>query len=253
MSSGNSNRKPIFVSPNPGADLFVARLYCIPHAGGGVATFHRWARAVDESVDIAIARPPGHESRISEQPHTDVTSLVGELVEAIVAKPLVTFGVFGQCSGAIVAFELVRELCRRGKPIPAFLAVSGLEGPHESRPARRISQLADTELTRVLVSRGTLTPRIAQNDELVAIVLPAIRADLSMVENYSYEADEPVPIPIFHFTGRAGRESPDIVSGWARCTTATCQLIPVSGYRLLDPEDDDVVLGRLSHALWSAV
>src|SRR4051794_36920377 len=114
-------RSPWFVVPTPRPDAR-RRLFCLPHAGGGAAAFRRWADGMAAAVEVVAVQPPGRETRFREPPFTDWRSLVVSLADALPAdRP---FALFGHSLGALLAFELARELRRRGGPPPDHLFVA---------------------------------------------------------------------------------------------------------------------------------
>src|SRR6185369_12954179 len=107
---------------HPDADL---RLLCLPHAGAGAATFKAWGTTLDPRIRVCPVQPPGREKRRREPPFTNVRPLVRELAAAIAAVVTGPYALFGHSTGALCAFETVRELRATGGPPPVHLFVSG--------------------------------------------------------------------------------------------------------------------------------
>jgi surfactin synthase thioesterase subunit len=58
---------------------------------------------------------------------------------------------------------------------------------------------------------------------LMALLLPAIRADFSVVENYAYGAGAPLDMPISVLAGKHDKHvSPASLHGWRGETSAAC-------------------------------
>ncbi|MCX6626110.1 MAG: thioesterase domain-containing protein, partial [Candidatus Solibacter sp.] len=96
------------------------RLFCFPHAGGGAG------QPLDLSGWAAIpVRLPGRESRLAEAPFERMGPLVAALADNIDSYLDRPFAFFGHSMGAVVAFELARELRRRSRPLPMMLIASG--------------------------------------------------------------------------------------------------------------------------------
>ena len=113
--------------PNAGtADA--PRLFCFPHAGGGAGqplTLSGWT-----AVPVRL---PGRESRLAEAPFERMGPLVAALADNIDSYLDRPFAFFGHSMGAVVAFELARELRRRSRPLPAMLIASGARAPQFRR------------------------------------------------------------------------------------------------------------------------
>src|SRR5262245_37517487 len=101
------------------------RLFCFPYAGGGATVFHGWATQLPGAVEVHAARLPGRGTRLREPSATSMSELVGPLIEAL--EPMLgdgAYGFFGHSMGGRIAFELAREVVRRGLRLPAHLWVS---------------------------------------------------------------------------------------------------------------------------------
>ena len=103
----------------------------------------------------------------------------------------VPFALFGHSMGALVVFELTRELRRRRVPLPVLLAVSGHEAPQRPDPDPPIAHLPDAEFIRELRARYDGIPeQVLAEQELLQLLLPVLRADVLLMESYVY-GDEP--------------------------------------------------------------
>jgi surfactin synthase thioesterase subunit len=176
----------------PGVDDAVGpRRFWFPHAGGGGAKIPGW-------IGIVL---PGRESRLAEAPFTRMSALISALADAIepyVANPYV-FG--GHSMGAVVAFELARELRRRRKRLPEVLIASAARAPqfrrgHVPPPAPSREEFLD-ELRRL---QG-IPPEILHDLAMLRAILPALEADTSLYRNYIYEEDAPFAFPIRAYGG----------------------------------------------------
>jgi surfactin synthase thioesterase subunit len=194
------------------------RLYCFPYGGAGAAAFRGWSRALPDWIEVVPVQVPGREARYHEAPLSHVEPLVADLMRTF--HPAGPFALFGHSLGALIAFELARELRRRGRPQPAALLVSGLPAPHLPRVRPRISHLPDTELVAALRGQFDLTEELMEHPELIEMALPVLRADFAVVETYVYREEPPFEFPIHVFGGLSDPEaSADELAGWARHST----------------------------------
>jgi medium-chain acyl-[acyl-carrier-protein] hydrolase len=108
----------------------------------------------------------------------------------------VPFALFGHSLGALVAFELARELRRRGAPSPHHLFVSSGLSPSAAQRAGGLDSLDDRKLVERLTAMGGLPEAIAQERELLDAILPTIRADLHALESFCPTKESPLDIPI---------------------------------------------------------
>lgn len=126
-----------FRCPQPRANAS-HRLYCFPYAGGGSSIFNQWPKQFLEHVEIRILQLPGRESRFQESPYTCMARLIDDLCTALINHLDIPFSLFGHSMGALICFELARELRRQGGTLPSHLFVAGERAPHLPRLQRSI-------------------------------------------------------------------------------------------------------------------
>jgi surfactin synthase thioesterase subunit len=179
--------------------LFLA---CLPFAGSGAGFFREWERLGISAVTMLPVQLPGREERFTDDPFTEVADAVAELTPRILADAGegAPVALFGHSLGAVLAYEIARELERIGHPGLCHLFVSGSPGPHDGR-AERATGLPDKEfLAGVERFAGYRHPAFDDPD-LVEVLLPVLRADVELHENYRPTSAEPLSVPITALRG----------------------------------------------------
>lgn len=208
-------------APNPSAR---ARLFCVPYAGSGASSYHPWSRALTaDSIEVRSVQLPGRESRLRDAAFLSMAPLVKAVVdqmEPFLDRP---YGFFGHSMGALVAFELAREIARRGLKAPGFLCVSGATAPQVPREDEPLHQLPDDEFVRQVSERYQGIPQqVLEHKELLELVLPALRADLTVMETYQFVSGEPLACRIAAFAGSTDAHvTPEKLSPWRDVTSGT--------------------------------
>jgi medium-chain acyl-[acyl-carrier-protein] hydrolase len=208
MPTPDSLARYIAFQPNSTAPL---RLFCFPNAGGGVAVLHGWLKGLPSSIQVCPLQLPGRENRRLERPFNRMDPLVGELADAI--EPFLDrdFTFFGHSLGALVAFEVARELRRRNRRVPSQLFASARVPPQERIILPPIHALTEAQFISELQHRYNAIPDVILADrELMTLYLPVLRADLEIIEKYLYQPEEPLACPISVF---GGTEDPTISAG----------------------------------------
>ncbi|GIH21402.1 thioesterase II family protein [Rugosimonospora africana] len=195
------------------------RLFCFPHAGAGVSTFASWPALLPRSIEVVAVQLPGREDRIRETAFADIKPLIRILALSLAPHLHGRFAFFGHSGGALMAFELARALSRGHAVQPAMLIVSGQSAPDLSPSAEPIHHLPDAEFIGALREIGGTTRMVVDDPDLMAVLLPALRADFTLLETYGYEPGPQLDMPIVAFGGRHDRRVPDeTVDPWRRHT-----------------------------------
>jgi medium-chain acyl-[acyl-carrier-protein] hydrolase len=215
-----TSRKSVWLRVVKNDPFAALRLFCFPYAGAGANAYRGWAGAPFRGVEIAAVQLPGRETRHAEPPFTSLAPLVAALVRELSPylddKP---FAFFGHSMGALVSFELARELRRAGHRAPQALFLSGRRAPDSFGLARDVvlHRLGDAELIEELSDMNGTDAGVMAHEELRALLLPLFRADFAVCETYRYGAGAPLDVPI-HALG--GSLDPSVgrahLEGWAR-------------------------------------
>jgi medium-chain acyl-[acyl-carrier-protein] hydrolase len=178
--------------PNPRAAL---RLICVPHAGGGVDTFRGWSERLP-TAEVSVVQLPGRGTRLREPLVESAVVAADRIVESLASVPAYPTVLFGHGAGALIAFEVARRLEHLHWPVLA-LFVSGRRGPAIPDSAPRLSDLPLEDFVAEMLGRDELIPAAALADrEQLQLLLPALRADLAMMDNYRYQSGAPLRCPI---------------------------------------------------------
>jgi medium-chain acyl-[acyl-carrier-protein] hydrolase len=209
----------VIAKPRPEAS---SRLFCFPHAGGGPVVFHDWSQRFSAEIECVALQYAGRGQRLREQPVTSVEELVEELAESFAVLPDKPFAFYGHSFGGIVAFELARELRRRRLREPHSLFFGATRAPHLELPFPPIHGLVDREFIESMQTRyGGIPAAIYRDPELLAMFLPAMRADFTAYETYRFAPGEPLDLPITAFAGAEDKAiRAESVAQWALHTTA---------------------------------
>jgi medium-chain acyl-[acyl-carrier-protein] hydrolase len=218
-------------------------LLCFHHAGGSAAAFRLWPARLPE-FDVCAVQLPGRANRLSEPALTDVHAVVDALLPVV--RPLLDrpFVLFGHSMGTLVACELARRLHALGEPLPERLFVSGRQAPHRPFPDWNMDDRSDAQVLEVVQREfGSLPAEVLQTPELLELVMPTLRADLALLDNYLPGAIVPLPLPIVALGGDGdGWATSERMSHWQACTTQPLRSRRFAGgHFYLDERLDEVL------------
>jgi surfactin synthase thioesterase subunit len=192
------------------------RLVCLPHAGGAATFYLPLARALEPSVEVLAVQYPGRQERLGEPCLETIGELAAGVGEALSGTPG-PIALFGHSMGATVGFELAARLERASVEV-ACLFVSARVAPCLPRTST-VYQLSDSMLLAEVFGLGGTDPRVAENAELLELLLPSIRADYKAIGTYPVSL-ETLSCPIVALAGDADpRASIAEVRQWQRHTT----------------------------------
>jgi medium-chain acyl-[acyl-carrier-protein] hydrolase len=205
------------------------QLFLLPYAGGGASIFWPWAAHLTPAVQAFALQPPGREDRFHEAPIQELAPLVDALAADVLAVLDRPYVVFGHSLGALLAWELVRALRERGAPSPAHLFVSGSRPPHLLQPVRADERLSDEQFIGELEELNGTPPAVLANKELMELLLPMLRADFDLVDNYGYTGGAPLDCPVTALTGVNDERVNESVHRWGELVSRHFQVASFPG------------------------
>ena len=204
---------------------------CFPYAGAGASVYRRCQEIEATGIRICPVQLPGREELSDEPLCTDAVTAVQAMLPEILdlAEDGPEVALFGHSLGAILAYETAHQLREIGGPAVTRLFVSGSPGPW-TRRANGATGLTDDEfLERVQELAGYRHPALT-HPELRDMLLPILRADVAMHENYRPPSAGSLDAPV---TSMRGADD-ELVSAaeaaeWAEATTGGCRNVELPG------------------------
>ncbi len=205
--------------PAPAA---TARLVCFPHAGGSASYFHPVSAALSPAVEVLAVQYPGRQDRRTDPLVDDLFVLADQLAEILAAEPG-PLAFFGHSMGASLAFEVARRLEPRGTELLG-LFVSGRRAPSAFRD-ERFHQESDNGLLAEVKRLSGTDAKVLEDDEIIRMVLPALRNDYKAAETYRYRPGPDVSCPVLALIGdHDPKVTADEARQWATHTSGAFEL-----------------------------
>ena len=219
-----------WVHPRALRDDAEARLFCLPFAGGGAAIWHAWTREAPEWLEVLPVLLPGRDRRLRETPARDARVQADALAAGLAPYLDRPFALLGHSMGALLSFELARRLRELGAPEPVHLFAAGFRAPHLPDRNTLIAHLPDGPFLAGLAGLGGMPPEVLASAELMRLLLPTLRADMTLVETYAHRPGAPLGLPITAFCAASDAlVSEDEMAAWAEHTSAPFTLRVVPG------------------------
>ncbi len=219
------------------------RLICFAYAGGNAAMYLPWQARLGAGIEIcAVQLSPRHGSVVR---HSSFPALIRDIAHAI--QPLLDrpYTLFGHSLGALVVFELARFIKLMHLPAPSRLIVSGCDAPQHKSDAKRVHDLPHEEFIAELRQKNGTPEEVLNAPELLALLLPAVRADFALVEAYKYRANIRLDMPIDVFAGQEDEVSAESLAPWLGETNAPGEVQWFEGDHFFINSETDAVIARL--------
>jgi medium-chain acyl-[acyl-carrier-protein] hydrolase len=181
--------------------------------------FVRWGSQLAPDIEVCPVQLPGRENRMSEACLTRIGDVAERAVEALSPYFDVSFALFGHSLGAVIAYEVAQRL-RANRGQPQRLIVSAHRAPQIPLPQDPTWHLPDADFKRRLEELNGTPREVFEDEELLQLVLPLIRADFQLDETYTHRTDyEPLDCPITVFGGAKDTEISDFhLQAWRDVT-----------------------------------
>lgn len=209
-----------------------SRLVCLPYAGGSASLFRDWDDGLPDGFSCAAVQLPGRGPRIREPALSSMDALMDTLLPvlcSVMDRPTV---LLGYSNGALMAFEcacrlrhtrhagMLRHLILAASRPPCFPSVGG-----------NTQAMSNAQFLDFLRNLGGMPPSVATSDELLQFLLPMLRADFALGEQYrSTTVRDVVDVPITAIPGtRDTTTAVDEVAQWAAYAGAGFELCSIEG------------------------
>ncbi|MFJ8587855.1 thioesterase II family protein [Streptomyces sp. NPDC093595] len=226
-----------------------ARLICFPHAGGSANFYFQFARGfAGQGLDVHGVQYPGRQDRRHEPFRDSIEELADEIGELMGAWKDLPVVLLGNSMGALVAFEVARRMEATGNP-PLSLFACGRVAPTLRKDEQTHLKGKDAFLKEMSLLGG-MGNELLQDEEILDLILPPMRADYRMAETYCAAPGTQVSVPVHVHIGRTDpKVNEPEAAQWRLSTTGEFSLDTHEGGHFFFTENGD----RLTDAVSSSV
>lgn len=211
--------------PAPGAPV---RLVYFPHAGGTASSCFQLSAALPPAIEVLALQYPGRQDRFTEPCVESVAEFADEIHRALDGLDDKPLAFFGHSMGATLAYEVARRFQAGASPAPVRLFASGRRAPSIVHP-ERVHLGGDSGLIAEVRGLAGTDAGILADDDLLELILPAMRADYRAIETYAWTPGPPLTCPV---TVLIGDHDPRVdlaeASAWQQHTSGefTLRVLP---------------------------
>ena len=214
---------PWFLRFVPALSVDAPRVICLPHAGSGASAFKNLTSKFFSNYEMLIIQYPGRETRRNDPFIRNLHQTVAHILDAIQPHLEQSYVLFGHSMGAKIGYELLELMKALQLPLPDHFVASCSPAPHRPFTLDPAYKGSDEEFLNYLLRLGGIPKELLEIDELVALILPILRADFELLDGY-HPLDNigPIGCPVTTIF------SPDDASVTAVDTAMWEELSPVS-------------------------
>lgn len=237
--------------PNPQANL---RLFCFPYAGGSSLIFRTWASSLPQNIEVCPVELPGRGTQRKLPPFTQMEPLIKTISPILLPYLDKPFAFFGHSMGGLLSFELTRHLRKEYNKQPSYLFVSASRAPQIRSSKPPIHRLSEADFKQELRRLNGTPVSVLENDELMQLLTPLLRADFAVLETYLYTQELPLECPITAFGGLEDREvNIQELESWRSQTQNSFHLEMFSGDHFFINSAQSFLLANLTKYLKSSI
>jgi|GEM_PF-3806971 len=158
------------------------KVFCLPYSGTGASLYSAWPEEVC-SLQIIPLQLPGKENRFREARKGSFEELAEWVINEYLTIVDCEYNIYGHCSSALLAYEIVSQLEQSSLRKPKNLFVSAQPSPSLG-PSGPMLNYDDDELISMIHFRmGKENGQIQQS--FLQLMLSDLKQDIELHRNYS--------------------------------------------------------------------
>jgi medium-chain acyl-[acyl-carrier-protein] hydrolase len=229
------------------------QLICFPFAGSGASLFYPWVNSLSSKFEVWAFQAPGHEELMDQELITDLEQMNKYILQKIIPILKPPFILFGHSLGAVLAYELTKELQTRNL-IPETLIVSGRQPPHLKSKKASISHLNNEDFINAVFQLNGTPRELLSSHEFLQMAIPILRADFQLAENYQIQIQEKIqcPIKVLGSTLDQWIDAHEITQ-WSNATENSCEISIFEGDHFHLKHNPKIITDYLNEVLSSGL
>lgn len=228
------------------------KLICLPYVGGGSRVYNRWKETLDQQIEIVCPELAGRGHRFKDPYYRNLEEAVEDIyicVEDIVnSEP---YALFGHGMGSLLAFELYYKLKKEGCDEPKAIFFSGRVAPCTSMK-ETVHLYNKEQMIKKILSLGEAPREILNNNKLLSLYFPIIKADYKITGEYVYKSKKSlINSPCYILYGSEDDVSLDELLEWENHTLNTPRFFEFYGRHFFIKDQESKVVSLINKTVLS--
>jgi surfactin synthase thioesterase subunit len=207
-------------------------LFCLPYAGGTAMIYNRLKKYLGSSINLIPIELAGRGMRSKESFYESIEEAVEDIYSSIEDKLDGTkFAFLGHSMGTLLEYELIYKIYKLKNQMPIHAFFSGRHTPQAIKEKEDLYKLEDSDFIKVIYKIGGTPKGFFENEELVNMFIPILKADYKIVETYVHkEKKEKFKFDITIFNGKDDKDiSISDSYEWENLTLKNCEVYIFDG------------------------
>lgn len=223
-------------------------LFAFPFAGGSEHCYRELGNNL-KGVNLRVQPLPGRGSLFSLSCIVRIEEMVDYLFKQIKDELCQPYALFGHSMGAFIAYMLCRKISNEHLPMPKALILSGRKAPSIINEDELKYKMPDLQFRDMLQKLGGIPDAVWQDDEIMALFAPIIRADFELIETYFYQQQKALDIPVYIFLGSDDNISSAQAEAWQMETIHPIDITYFKGGHFYFKEDCSLLAQKITEEL----
>jgi len=229
------------------------KLFCLPYAGGSATYYTKWKKYLNSTIELYPVELAGRGKRYTAPFYNSVADAVEDVYSMIKDElDKGPYAIFGHSMGSVIAYELgIRTMNLHPDPVHVF--VSGGTAPHARKKPIPTHNLPLEQFKEEILKYEGTPNYFFENKELLKLFLPILRADIKLLEEYSFgDGRESVRFncPISVFCGKSDAHAPmSTIDEWQKLTKKECRIYPFEGGHFFIHDNEEEIVEIINNSL----
>lgn len=217
------------------------RLICLPYAGASSFAYHSWKKKLAGCAELITVELAGRGTRMREPFYSNIGEAIDDVYEMIVPFLNQPYVLFGHSMGSTMCYELAVKLIEKNEMAPMHMILSGRVPPLDCKDIPVFSNVDDDKFIDHILKLGGVDKQVFDNESLSSILLPIIRNDYRILENYKRNEKVIMPCDLSVFYGSEDEYTiVTTMEGWRSYSSGSCTLYRFDGGHFFINNDDVV-------------
>jgi surfactin synthase thioesterase subunit len=205
------------------------KLIAISYAGGSSFSYSAWRNYLPSSFALLTPDYAGHGKRFHEPLAENFENMVLDMYWQVVKDCAGSVVLYGHSLGAMIAVYTAQHLYQQNKFIPRALILAACRGPEMFKNEVHTT-LSDDQLLTYLINVRSLPYETLESREFKSYVLPGIRNDFRIANQFECPSLILPPCPVLCINGKQDYSiTDDAVNNWQKFSSQQIKNIRISG------------------------